>query len=185
MNDGLPTFREGFAIAPQLTARALNAMVAAIRRNRVTPGPNQLLDQSSGGTQVWERRGRSPIVPHPFYPSVGSAPDKLIFEPGIITNAGRNISPTVGGGATMASLPRPELTVTTTGTAYLEATVDGAGAATAIDTKNAATTPTDTATLKHLTLATVTLTAGVVTVTDRPVRESRSLYLCNGTAIWD
>ncbi len=119
----------------------------------------------------------------PFFPTPGALAT-VSFEPGVITNAGRNISPTVGGGATMATLPRPELTITTTGTVYLEATVDGAGAATAIDTKNAATTPTDTSTLKHLTLATVTFTSGVVTVTSRPVRESRPLYVCNGTAIW-
>ncbi len=68
MNDGLPTFREGMALAPQLTARALNAIVAAIRRNRVTPGPNQLLDQSTGGTQVWNRRGRSIISQGPILP---------------------------------------------------------------------------------------------------------------------
>lgn len=185
MNDGLPTFREGFAIGPQLTARNLNAIVAAIRRNRITPGPNQLLDQSNGGTQVWNRRGRpTPTATYPFYASMGSAADKVVFEPGIITNAGRNISPTVGGGAAMSSIPRPELTITVSGKIYLEATVDAAGAATSIDTKNAATTPTDTATLKYLELASVTLASGVATITDRPVRESRPLYLCGGTAIW-
>lgn len=184
MNDGLPTFREGFAIAPQLTARALNAMVAAIRRNRINPGPNQLLDQSNGGTQVWERRARSPFTPYPFYSFIGSAANKVVFEPGIITNAGRNISPTVGGGSTMASIPRPELTITVSGKIFLLATVDDAGAATSIDTQNAASTPDDTDTEKHLELASVTLTAGVATITDRPVRESRPLYICGGTAIW-
>jgi hypothetical protein len=67
----------------------------------------------------------------------------------------------------------------------LEATVDGAGNATAIDTKNAATTPASTTTLKRLTIANVTLAGSVVTVTARPVRESRTLYLCNGSPIWE
>lgn len=120
----------------------------------------------------------------PFSPTPSATDPEVTFEPGIITNAGQNISPTVGGGSTMATVPRPALTITTSGTIYLEATVDAAGLATAIDTKNAATTPTDTTTLKHLELASVTLASGAVTVTARPVRESRPLYLCNGTAIW-
>ena len=120
----------------------------------------------------------------PFEPTPTSGAATVTFEPGIILNAGRNISPTVGGGSTMATTPRPTLTITTSGTIYLEATVDAAGTATAIDTKNAATTPTDTSTLKYLTLADVTLAGSVVTVTDRPVRETRNLFVCNGTAIW-
>jgi len=31
----------------------------------------------------------------------------------------------------------------------------------------------------------VTLAGSVVTVTARPVRESRTLYLCNGSPIWE
>jgi hypothetical protein len=121
----------------------------------------------------------------PFQPIPASGAATVTFEPGIITNAGRNISPTVGGGSTMATTPRPSLTITTSGTIYLEATVDAAGTATAIDTKNAASTPADTSTLKRLTLANVTLSGSTVTVTGRPVRESRSLFICSGTAIWD
>lgn len=184
MNDGLPTFREGVTLSTQLTARNLQAMVDAIRRNRITPGPNQFMDQNNGGTQVWERRARSLFTPYPFYSSIGSAANKVVFEPGIITNAGQNISPTVGGGATMATIPRPELTITVSGKIFLVATVDADGVATGIDTQNAAATPTDTATEKHLELASVTLASGVATITDRPVRESRPLYLCGGTALW-
>ena len=93
----------------------------------------------------------------PFQPTavVGSA--AVTFEPGLILSGGLSISPTVGGGSTMATVPRPQLTITTSGTIYLEATVDGAGDATAIDTKNAATTPASTTTLKRLTIANVTL----------------------------
>lgn len=120
----------------------------------------------------------------PFQP-ITNGTAIVTIEPGIIINAGRNISPTVGGGSTMATTPRPTLTITTSGTIYLEATVDAAGTATSIDTKNAAATPTDTSTLKYLTLSDVTLSAGVATVTGRPVRETRTLYICNGTAIWD
>ena len=123
-------------------------------------------------------------APTPFYATAAPEADTVTFEPGIITNAGRNISPTVDGGSPMSTTPRPVMTITTTGKIFLVATVDAAGAATSIDTQNAAATPTDTATEKHLELASVTLTAGVATITDRPVRESRPLYLCNGTAIW-
>jgi len=121
----------------------------------------------------------------PFEPTPVSGVAAVTFEPGIIISGGTNISPTVGGGSPMATVPRPQLTITTSGTIYLEATVDGAGNATAIDTKNAATTPASTTTLKRLTIANVTLAGSVVTVTARPVRESRTLYLCNGSPIWE
>lgn len=122
---------------------------------------------------------------HPFQPVAVDGVAAVTFEPGIIISGGVSISPTVGGGSPMATVPRPQLTITTSGTIYLEATMDGAGNATAIDTKNAATTPASTATLRRLTIANVTLAGSVVTVTSRPVRESRTLYLCNGTAIWE
>jgi hypothetical protein len=122
----------------------------------------------------------------PFQPTpVGGGVAAVTFEPGIIVSNGLNISPTVGGGSPMATEPRPQLTITVSGTIYLEATIDGAGQATAIDTKNAATTPASTTTLKRLTIATVTLSGSDVTITSRPVRESRTLYLCNGSPIWE
>jgi hypothetical protein len=148
---------------------------------RVSQTPNgTTLAPASRGRYLGEARAADPFEP---IPAAGAA--TVSFEPGIITNAGANISPTVGGGSTMATVPRPSLTITTAGTIYLEATVDAAGTATAIDTKNAASTPADTSTLKHLTLADVTLSGSTVTVTGRPVRESRSLFICSGTAIWD
>jgi hypothetical protein len=122
---------------------------------------------------------------HAFYATPKTGAAVVTFEPGQVTSGGLSISPTVGGGSAMATVPRPELTITTSGVIYLEATVDGAGNATAIDTKNAATKPADTATLKRLTITNVTKAGALVTVTARPIRASLTLYLCNGTAIWE
>ena len=111
-NDGLPTFREGVALAPQLTARAMNAIVAAIRRNRVTAGPNQLLDQTSGGTQVWERRRRI-TVSREFFEIYQAAALGVSIAPGLVNS----ISPTFTGASpsgTLASMPPPVLTIAAT-----------------------------------------------------------------------
>jgi hypothetical protein len=123
--------------------------------------------------------------PDPFEPTPVPGVAAVIFEPGIIISGGVNISPTVGGGSSMATEPRPQLAITTGGSIYLEATIDGAGNATAIDTKNAASTPASTTNLKRLEIATLSLDGTTVTITSRPVRESRTLYLCNGNPIWD
>lgn len=123
--------------------------------------------------------------PHPFQPVAVDGVAAVTFEPGIIISGGTSISPTVGGGSPMATVPRPQLTITTSGTIYLEATVDGAGNATAIDTKNAASTPASTTTLKRVTIADVILAGVAVTVTARYFRETRTLYLCNGSPIWE
>ena len=160
----------------QAIAFALGKMIGA--------GPGILVSRRGDKYLISaQRRGEGDS--HPFEPTPVPGSAAVTFEPGIIISGGTNISPTVGGGSPMATVPRPQLTITTTGTIYLEATVDGAGNATAIDTKNAATTPASTTTLKRLTIANVTLAGSVVTVTARPVRESRTLYLCNGSPIWE
>jgi hypothetical protein len=122
--------------------------------------------------------------PDPFEPTPVPGVAAVTFEPGTIMSGGINISPTVGGGSPMATEPRPQLNVVS-GTIYLEATVDGAGNATAIDTKSAASTPASTTTIKRLTISTVTVSGTNVVVTSRPIRESRNFYLCNGSPIWE
>lgn len=125
MDDGLPTFREGFSISPQLTARNMNAIVTAIRRNRVTPGPNQLLDQSPGGTQVWERRRRAQNIPEfPFTPSSISNPEDssellLSWTYGTVNG----IEPTIDG-VPMSEADPIAVPVNTLQRVYLEISTD-------------------------------------------------------------
>lgn len=119
----------------------------------------------------------------PFEPTQVTGSAKVTFEPGTVLS-GVEISPTVAG-TPIATVPRPELTITTSGVIYLEATVDAAGALTAVELKNAAALPADTSTLKRRTTANVTLAAGVIAVTARPVRTSLNFYMCNGVPIWE
>ena len=162
MNDGLPTFREGFAIAPQLTARAMNSIVAAIRRNRITPGPNQLLSQDGGGTQVWDRRRRvqASIAPRTLLCSQpAGTTDKVVVSVGMI----RNIMPTIGG-VPLDAATAPQLTITTTGYVYLVGVFNaGTGAPSSFSIVNGATIPADTSTAGHKALATVTFSGGAIT----------------------
>ena len=183
MNDGLPTFREGFAIAPQLTARNLNAMVAAIRRNRITPGPNQLLSQDGGGTQVWDRRRRASGVGAVSAPRTllcsrpTGATDKVVVSVGMI----RNIMPTIGGVPLDASTA-PQLTITTTGYVYLVGVFNAStGVPSAFSVVNGATIPADTSTAGHKALATVTLTTGAITSLAPVVWNLSDVIRCGST----
>lgn len=165
----------------------LNALRVQLEAQRVTGAAGLMASQFSGGSTL-AALGLPPVIRRtradPFQPTQVDGEAKVTFEPGVIMGGGLNISPDVDGDP-MATVPRPELTITTSGTIYIMATVDGAGKPTAAEMGNASSTPTDTATEKYLTTANVTLSGTTVTITGRPVRESRPLFVCNGTAIWD
>ena len=192
MNDGLPTFREGFSIAPQLTARAMNSIVAAIRRNRITPGPNQLLSQDGGGTQVWDRRRRAQIsisVPQPFKisnASEGSTAKVTVALGDVDDGFTGGIVPKIGG-VFISAATAPKLTVVT-GSVYLDCTMDAAGQFTAVDIGNAASLPSNTSTHRYRQLGLVTVTAGttasVAVASPQTVTTSVSHKLCGGLSTW-
>lgn len=144
MDDGLPDFREGFSITPQLTARSMNAIVAAIRRNRLTAGPNQLLDQSPGGTQVWERRRREQKIPDfPFSPRIYSNPeDSSEWLLSWVYGTVNGIEPTIDG-TPMSEADPVAIPVSSLRRAYLEISTDDALIPTAVEILVATTVPAD------------------------------------------
>lgn len=115
MNDGLIKFREGTTLAPQLTVKAWNAMVDAIRRNWIRPGPNTLMNQDVGGTQLWGTgRGgnrRAPTVLTPFQPLDLSASGAL--KVGFYYGTVNFVIPTLGGAPLDITSP-PSVTITAT-----------------------------------------------------------------------
>ena len=123
-----------------------------------------------------------PRIPFPFKIVAVEGSAKVTVVYGTVTGGGANIVPTIGG-TSLADPTPPELTVVT-GTVYLKATVDSAGTPTAVIIDNAASTPTDTSTLKYRTIGNVTVSGSTVTIS-QSVRTSLTLFICNGTAVWE
>lgn len=127
------------------------------RRAAAAPAPFALYDASSGGTL------------------------KVGVRPGMVGN----FIPTIGG-TSIVAVPAPALTVTgSTGIIYLDATVDAAGAITALIIANAASIPADTATQKRKLVGTWTASGGAFTSVVSILDANQTLYLCNGTALWE
>jgi hypothetical protein len=125
---------------------------------------------------------RATIHPFQLFAVAGAA--KIIAANGSVVGGGVNAIPTIGG-TSIATTPAPELTVVT-GTVYLHATVDAAGAITALVIENAASTPADTTTEKYRTITSVTVTGTTVTlVAPQDVQTSLNLFLCGSAAIWE
>jgi hypothetical protein len=98
-----------------------------------------------------------------------------------------NFVPTIGG-TSLAAVPAPAMTVTgASGIIQLKATVDGAGAITALIAENVAgpSVTADTATEKYKLVGTWTASGGVFTSVTSILNTNQTLYLCNGTAIWE
>lgn len=127
-----------------------------------------------------ERTGNS--VSHPFK-LINASTTAPAAKVSVIYGTVNNFVPTIGG-VSLFTDPAPTLTVVT-GTVYLDATVDGAGTVTAVVIANAATTPADTTTRKYKTIGSVTVASNAVTAIAQNVITSLTLYLCNGTAIWE
>lgn len=157
-------------------------------RNSIAGGPGLIRAAGRNGVVLTPyQRKRLPfryLAKHPFQVLAVDGAAKVTVAYGTVTGGGLNIVPTIGG-TSIATTPAPELTVVT-GTVYLKATVDGAGLPTACVVENAASTPTDTANEKHRTIAAVSVSGTVVSVT-RPqsVISSLTLYVCGGSAIWE
>jgi hypothetical protein len=122
------------------------------------------------------------LAQHPFR-IVNASTTTPAAKVRVIYGTVNNFVPTIGG-TSLFTAPPPTLTVVT-GTVYLDATVDGAGAVTAVIISNAASTPSDTTTRKYKTIGSVTVTSNAVTAIAQSVKTSLTLYLCNGTAIWE
>jgi len=122
------------------------------------------------------------LAQHPFR-IVNASTSTPAAKVRVIYGTVNNFVPTIGG-VSLFTTPPPTLTVVT-GTVYLDATVDGVGVVTAVIISNAASTPSDTTTRKYKTIGSVTVTSNAVTAISQSVKTSLTLYLCNGTAIWE
>lgn len=151
-----------------------------IRSITVRPSSLVRVSQTANGTTLVPvfPPDRSRLRGHPFLivsvPSIAA----ITVAPGDV----ENIIPTIGGTSIAASTP-PQLTVST-GSVYLECTMDAAGNLTAAEIKNAASLPADTSTLRYRQLGTVSVSGLVVTVTAQTVTTSVSHKLCAGLSTW-
>jgi hypothetical protein len=67
----------------------------------------------------------------------------------------------------------------------IKATIDGAGTITAVIVQNVATATADTVTNKYKTIGGWTFASGAFTSVTSILNTNQTLYLCNGTAIWE
>lgn len=119
---------------------------------------------------------RTPATPFRIQPVDGAA--AVTIFPGDV----ENIIPTIGGTSIAAATP-PQLAVST-GSVYLECTMDAAGTLTAAEIKNTASLPANTSTLRYRQLGAVSVSGTVVTVTAQTVNTSVSHKLCGGLSTW-
>lgn len=147
--------------------RALTARVAALE------------GRGSGAGARASRVGVNPFALTGFIDTGPTA--KIRVAPGMVNS----FVPTIGG-TSIVAVPPPTLTVTgSTGQIWLRATVDGAGAITALELANLTATPTDTGTLKHKLVGTWTASGGAFTSVVSILDANQTLYLCNGSPIWE
>lgn len=163
-----------------------NKLRAQLEAQRITGAAGVLASGFSGGSTLAALGlptvvRRTPVAPFKLVDVSTTGPDAAKVS--VVYGTVNNFVPTIGG-VSIFTTPAPTLTVVT-GTVYLDATVDGAGAVTAVIIANAATTPADTTTHKYKTLGSVTVTSNAVTAIAQSVITSLNLYLCNGTAIWE
>jgi hypothetical protein len=167
----------------------VNRLRAIVQMNIARASAGQVGVRGSHGSvfrqsQGFKTKGYSGTggVSHPFK-LINASTTAPAAKVSVIYGTVNNFVPTIGGTSIFTD-PAPTLTVVT-GTVYLDATVDGAGAITAVVIANAATTPADTTTRKYKTIGSVTVASNAVTAIAQNVITSLTLYLCNGTAIWE
>lgn len=130
----------------------------------------------AGGGEI-----RAPRQPWTLAGFIESGSAKIRVAPGMVNN----FIPTIGGTSIAAAEP-PALTVTgSSGQVYLDATVDAAGAITALVIANASAVPSDTTTRKYKLIGTWTASGGAFTSVVSILNANQTLFLCGGTAIWE
>lgn len=124
---------------------------------------------SSSATIPWQLEG-----------FVDSGATKIRIVPGMVNN----FVPTIGG-TSLVAYPAPALTVTgSSGLVYLKATVDAAGAITALEIASASSVPADTSTLKHKLVGGWTASGGAFTSVSSVLNTNQTFRICNGAAEW-
>jgi hypothetical protein len=108
---------------------------------------------------------------------------KVTIAPGDVSDGFTNgIVPKIGGDF-ITDFPAPELSVST-GSVYIEATMDSNGSFTDCIIDNDTVVPSGTSTLRYKQIGTVSVSGVSVTVTLQSVETSLSHILCNGTSVW-
>jgi len=181
---------------PPYVGAAKNRQLAVVTRElesaRTVPHPvGPRMSSWANGTISQHSRNRriTPLrspLPWKLSSFVDTGPVYKIFvRPGLVNN----YIPTISVSGTQVGLdafPSPALVVTgTSGTVYLKATVDAANLITAVQVLNGTSTPTDTSIAKHRTIGTWTIANGAFTSVSSVLNTNQTLYLCNGTAIWE
>lgn len=108
---------------------------------------------------------------------------KISVAPGMVNNS----VPTIGG-VSLAATPAPALTVTgASGIVQLKATVDAVGTITDLIAESVAgpAVTASTTTLKYKLVGSWTASGGAFTGVTSILDRNQTLYLCNGTAIWE
>ena len=166
-----------------------NRLRARIESQRLTGAAGLLASGFSGGSTLAAlglppviRRTPVGIIPPWFLTgTVESGTAKININPGLVNN----FVPTIGG-VSLGAFPRPTLTVTgSVGVIEIKATIDGAGTITAVIVQNVATATADTVTNKYKTIGGWTFASGAFTSVTSILNTNQTLYLCNGTAIWE
>lgn len=149
---------------------------------RVSRCPNgTTIDAAVTTTQVVGRSGQIAPFTLSGFTETDPAAAKITVAPGMVNN----IVPTIGG-TSLAAVPAPTITVTgASGQIWMAITVDANGTATAATISNLTSTPAETSTVKNRLIGAWTASGGAFTSVTSILNANQTLYLCNGTAIWE
>jgi len=170
----------------KLRGRDFTKITQAHNADRVISIQGATTFPGSNGTALVVPRQKKSFtskIKHPWFltGTVESGTAKISINPGLVNN----FVPTIGG-VSLGAFPRPTLTVTgSVGVIEIKATIDGAGTITAVIVQNVATATADTVTNKYKTIGGWTAASGAFTSVTSILNTNQTLYLCNGTAIWE
>lgn len=163
------------------SVRAYSTPLPSAAGGRVSVYPNGTLIQ--GAPRQGSRRAGASAHPFKLSGLIESGDAKIKVAPGMVNN----FVPTIDG-TSIVAVPAPTFTVTgASGIIQLKATVDGAGAVTALILESIAgpSVTADTSTAKYKLVGSWTASGGVFTSVSSILNTNLTLYLCNGTAIWE
>jgi len=168
MNDGIPHIKRGNTVQPQITSKSINDLAAAVKRFRVTPGPNTLMHQGPGGTQVWNKTpqrslARATISPWAVRNVSASSELRISVYPGFVNGEAPVIS-----GTSILDTPPPYLVLTVTCSISIKATVDTSDNITTYELVATSSIPISTYTpgsggIAYARIATVGISSGIIT----------------------
>ena len=164
-----------------------NRLRAQLESQRLTGASGLLASGFSGGSTL-AALGLPPVIrrtsvrpPWFLTGTIVSGDAKISVNPGLVNN----FVPTIGG-VSLGAVPAPTITVTgAVGVIQIKATIDAAGTITAVIVENVATATPDTSTNKYRTIGAWSSASGAFTAVTSILNANQTLYLCNGTAIWE